>query len=294
MNLQQQTERLETMREEITAWMKEKRGEVPIPVYGSVDVRDAGWKVGVVDANHFPAGFNNVSKENIEELSKLFSEHITRSHPDCKWVHIYPESHTRNQGYVENIATIRAIIVKAGYQCTVGSPELNGINSVSGLSGPLLLTEVELNDEDELTVNGNVPDLILLNNDLTDGNVPGVKSTNITPPPHMGWYRRRKSQHYEALKPYILEMAELIDIDPWHLMPDWFVSEDKCLTEEACRIKLAGEIDEFLDNLRTKYRSLGIEREPTVVIKNDSGTYGLGVMMLTSGDQILNLSLIHI
>ena len=73
-------------------------------------------------------------------------------------------------------------------------------------------------------------------------------------------------------------------------MPDWFVSEDKCLTEEACRIKLAGEIDEFLDNLRTKYRSLGIEREPTVVIKNDSGTYGLGVMMLTSGDQILNLS----
>ena len=150
----------------------------------------------------------------------MFSEHITRSHPECKWVHIYPESHTRNQGYVENIATIRAIIVKAGYQCTVGSPELNGINSVSGLSGPLLLTEVELNEEDELTVNGNVPDLILLNNDLTDGNVPGVKSTNITPPPHMGWYRRRKSQHYEALKPYILEMAELIDIDPWHLMPD--------------------------------------------------------------------------
>ena len=98
MNLQHQTERLETMRDEITAWMKEKRGEVPIPVYGSVDVRDAGWKVGVVDANHFPAGFNNVSKENIEELSKLFSEHITRSHPECKWVHIYPESHTRNQG----------------------------------------------------------------------------------------------------------------------------------------------------------------------------------------------------
>ena len=83
---------------------------------------------------------------------------------------------------------------------------------------------MELNDEDELTVNGTKPDLILLNNDLTDGDIPGVQSTNITPPPHMGWYRRRKSQHYEALRPYILEMAELIDIDPWHLMPDWFVS----------------------------------------------------------------------
>ena len=278
------------MRDTITAWMKQKRSEVPIPVYGSVDVRDAGWKIGVVDANHFPAGFNNVSKENLAELSTLFKDHINRTHPDCSWVHIYPESHTRNQGYVENIATIKAMIETAGYTCTVGSPDLNGLESVHGISGPLMLTDVALNDNDELTVNGTKPDLILLNNDLTDGDIPGVQSTNITPPPHMGWYRRRKSQHYEALRPYIQEMADLIDIDPWHLMADWFVSEDKCLTEEACRIKLAGEIDDFLNGLREKYRSLGIQREPTVVIKNDSGTYGLGVMMLTAGEQILNLS----
>ena len=70
MNLRTQTERLESMRDEITAWMKQKRSEVPIPVYGSVDVRDAGWKIGVVDANHFPAGFNNVSKENLAELRR--------------------------------------------------------------------------------------------------------------------------------------------------------------------------------------------------------------------------------
>jgi glutamate--cysteine ligase len=73
-------------------------------------------------------------------------------------------------------------------------------------------------------------------------------------------------------------------------MPDYFVSENKCLTEDACRMKLAEEIDAFLDSLRQKYQSLGIEREPTVVMKNDSGTYGLGVMMLVSGSQILNLS----
>ena len=255
--------------------MKAKRKEVPIPIYGSVDVRDAGWKVGVVDANHFPAGFNNVAKETLNELSALFKDHVQRSQPDCMWVHIYPENHTRNQGYVENIATIKAIIEQSGYKCTVGSPDLNGLRSVSGISGPLMLDEVNLDENDVLTV---------------DGTIPGVGSTNITPPPHMGWHRRRKSQHYEALKPYIEEMADLIGIDAWHLMPDWFVSENKCLTEEACRTKLAEEIDEFLDGLRIKYRSLGIEREPTVVFKNDSGTYGLGVMMLTAGSQILNLS----
>jgi glutamate--cysteine ligase len=182
------------------------------------------------------------------------------------------------------------MIEQAGYSCTVGSPDLNDYGALNGLSGPLMLENVEVDDEGELVVNGERPDLILLNNDLTEGAIPGVQSTNITPPPHMGWFRRRKSQHYEMLRPYVEEMAQMLEIDPWHLLPDWFVSENKCLTEEACKAKLAEEIDGFLDALREKYRSLGIEREPTVVIKNDSGTYGLGVMMLSSGSQILNLS----
>ena len=66
MMLSDYTETLEKKRKEISDWMKAKRSEVPIPIYGSVDVRDSGWKVAVVDANHFPAGFNNVSEENIE------------------------------------------------------------------------------------------------------------------------------------------------------------------------------------------------------------------------------------
>ena len=53
---------LESKRMEISQWMHEKRGQVPIPFYGSVDVRDAGWKIAVVDANHFPAGFNNIAE----------------------------------------------------------------------------------------------------------------------------------------------------------------------------------------------------------------------------------------
>ena len=75
---------LEQKRETITAWMKQKRTEVPIPIYGSVDVRDAGWKIGVVDANHFPAGFNNVDKEHLRELATLFGEHVKRTHPACQ------------------------------------------------------------------------------------------------------------------------------------------------------------------------------------------------------------------
>ena len=74
------------------------------------------------------------------------------------------------------------------------------------------------------------------------------------------------------------------------LMSEWFVSENKCLEKETCRVRLAEEIDDFLLGLAEKYAALGIEREPVAFIKNDRGTYGLGIMVVTKGEQILELS----
>ena len=261
---------LEQKREEITAWMAKKRAEVPIPIYGSVDIRDSGWKVAVVDANHFPAGFNNISETDEPYLAELMKEHIDRLSPDCKWVHLYPESHTRNKGYVENVATIKRLLETGGFRCTIGSPELDGIGSLNGISGPLVLDPVQVVDE-SLNVNGESPDLVLLNNDLTEGMVSGLGAHKVFPPPHMGWQRRRKSEHYECLQKYVEEISEILEIDSWHLLTDWFVSEDKCLEKETCRQMLASEVDEFLARITVKYETLGIDREPVAFIKNDGG-----------------------
>ena len=73
------SDHLEANRELITAWMEKKRSEVPIPFYGSVDVRDAGWKIAVVDANHFPAGFNNIADQDLPSISQLMGTHIKRN-----------------------------------------------------------------------------------------------------------------------------------------------------------------------------------------------------------------------
>ena len=282
-------QRLEDNRERITEWMKLKRSEVPIPIYGSVDIRDSGWKVAVVDANHFPAGFNNVSREDESRISSLLSDHILRKHPECKWVHLYPESHTRNPGYVENIATIKRLIIGAGFRCTVGSPELEGHGSLDGISGPLVLEQVIV-DGESLLIEHEKPDLVMLNNDLTEGMLPGLETNQVSPPPHMGWQRRRKSEHYACLQSYVDEIAEILDIDPWHLLTDWFVSEDKCLEKDTCRKILAAEVDEFLARISERYHLLGIDRQPVAFIKNDRGTYGLGIMSVTSGEQLLTLS----
>lgn len=287
--LHELSDRLESKRGEISEWMSKRRAEVPIPIYGSVDIRDSGWKIAVVDANHFPAGFNNVSKSDESTLSSLLKDHILRQNPDCKWVHLYPESHTRNPGYVENVATIKRLIIAAGFTCTVGSPELDGHGSLDGISGPLVLDGVVLEGE-SLLINGDSPDLIMLNNDLTEGSIPGLNTSNVSPPPHMGWHRRRKSEHYACLQEYVDQIAQMLDIDSWHLLTDWFVSEDKCLEKETCRQILASEVDEFLAKISVRYQSLGIDREPVAFIKNDRGTYGLGIMAVRSGEELLNLS----
>ena len=283
------TKSLEENRDLISEWMVKKRGEVPIPIYGSVDIRDAGWKVAVVDANHFPAGFNNTSTEDEPHLAALLKNHINRKHEGCTWVHLYPESHTRNPGYVENVATLKRLIQIAGFRCTVGSPELENHGFLDGITGPLRLDPVEING-DELLVAGEKPCLVLLNNDLTEGMVGGLGAHQVSPPPHMGWQRRRKSEHYECLQSYVDEISEILGIDSWHLMTSWFVSQDKCLEKESCRKILASEVDEFLARIAAKYESLGIERQPVAFIKNDRGTYGLGIMAVTSGDELLNLS----
>ena len=293
MNLNDLNQLIEAKRQEITEWMEKKRSEVPIPIYGSVDVRDAGWKIAVVDANHFPAGFNNVAPEDEQHLSALLKNHINRRDEKCRWVHLYPESHTRNAAYVENLKTLQRLIEQAGFRCTVGSPELADHGSLAGISGPLNLDIVSLqmvNDEESIVVNGKQPDLILLNNDLTEGIVPGLGTSRVSPPPVMGWHSRKKSHHYDALSEYVSEIAELIGIEPWCLITDWFVSKDKCLDRESCRIELAAEVDDFIQQIKQKYHNLGIDREPVVFIKNDSGTYGLGILSVRSGEELLSLS----
>ena len=58
------------------------------------------------------------------------------------------------------------------------------ISARFGLSGTLKLDVVELQEIDgqDIVVDGLRPDLILLNNDLTEGIVPGLGTGRVSPP----------------------------------------------------------------------------------------------------------------
>jgi len=243
-------------------WFSDQRANLKMPIYGSVDIRDSNWKVAAVDANQYPAGFNNLSECNI-------GEHLRDAIGDVNHVHIWPEKHTRNQNYLDNISSLSRILQSQGYMVTSGVVQ-------SESPGPI-------------SVSGSVPDLVLLNNDLTDGPLDQI-GVPVLPPQEMGWYQRKKSWHFESVQPFIEEAAEILGIDPWLLGTQWLVSEEKCLDKENCRILLAAEVDNFLNSLQEKYDDLGVEGVPKIFVKNNSGTYGLGILEISSGEQLLNLS----
>ena len=45
----------------IEAWFRSNWNEHRPPFYGSVDIRNAGYKISSIDMNLFPGGFNNLN-----------------------------------------------------------------------------------------------------------------------------------------------------------------------------------------------------------------------------------------
>jgi len=53
----------------IEAWFRSKWKEHKPPFYGSVDIRNAGYKMASIDMNLFPGGFNNLNPNFIQLAS---------------------------------------------------------------------------------------------------------------------------------------------------------------------------------------------------------------------------------
>src|SRR5689334_21342761 len=84
-------------QEAIEEWFKAQWKITPAPVYGSVDLRNAGFKLAPVDMNLFPAGFNNLNAEFFPLSVAAARQAITLASPHAKKILVLTESHTRNR-----------------------------------------------------------------------------------------------------------------------------------------------------------------------------------------------------
>ena len=278
----------------IEAWFRNQWLETPAPFYASVDLRNAGFKLAPVDTNLFPAGFNNLSTTFEALCVQAIQSAMERIYPTATRMLLVPENHTRNLYYLESLATLRNLLRKAGFEVRVGSlaPELDGPRVLELPSGGNLTLEPLRRVGDKVGVGDYFPCVVLLNNDLSGGRPEVLEGLEqpVLPPPALGWSDRLKSSHFGHYRRVASEIAELVDIDPWLIDPlfrncgeiDFMKREgEDCLVRNA---------DVLLSAIRRKYDEYQIEHPPFVVIKAESGTYGMGIMTVTNLDEVRELN----
>jgi glutamate--cysteine ligase len=275
-------------------WLRTQWLEHPVPFYASVDLRNSGFKLAPVDTNLFPGGFNNLNPDFLPLCVQAMQGAVQKICPEAKGVLLIPENHTRNQFYLQNVAQLVTIIKQAGMRVRVGSllPEITQATPIVLPNGGTLTLEPLVRRGNRLGLDGFDPCVVLLNNDLSGG-VPDILKNleqEIYPPLSVGWYTRRKSQHFALYDKVATEFAQLIHIDPWLINPYFDTCTQVNFQERTGLECLAEKVDVTLQKMRLKYAEYGVKNDPFVIVKADAGTYGMGIMTVKDAAEITALN----
>lgn len=280
--------------ETIESWFRLRWQETPPPITSSVDLRNAGFKLTPVDTNLFPAGFNNLNLDFMPLCVQAVQSTLVDNFPTCRKILILPESHTRNPFYLQSLHVLSTIFSQAGFRVRIGSLDPNVISPQNLITndGDALLIEPLIRQGDRVGLTDFDPCLILLNNDLSTG-VPDILqgvNQRICPPVKLGWSSRLKSSHFHFYSKVTESFADLIQIDPWLINPLFSAVDGIDFMEKTGIEALAAEVDTLLEKIREKYRLHEIQEAPFVAVKADNGTYGMSVMMVHDGAELLQLN----
>ncbi len=279
----------------IEAWFRSKWKEHKPPFYGSVDIRNAGYKMASIDMNLFPGGFNNLNPNFVQLASHAALDAVERACPQAKSVLIVPENHTRNTFYLQNVYALSNILRNAGFEVRLGSinPEITEpVELETALGDTVTLEPLQRTRGRVHLADGFSPCLILLNNDLSAG-VPDILkdiSQTVLPPLHGGWTTRRKTAHFSAYNDVAAEFAALVGMDEWQINPYFEQISGLNFQEREGEDALADAVERMLAKIQAKYDEKGITDQPFVIVKADAGTYGMGVMSVKSADEVRGLN----
>lgn len=276
----------------IESWFRTQWQQTPPMITCSVDIRNAGFKLSSVDANLFPAGFNNLNPAFLPMCIQAFQNVILTRYPKCKNILVIPENHSRNTHYYESLATLQTIIKNAGYEVRIGSWHIDEVKSIPLSNNQNLILEPAYRNADNLQLKNFVPCLILLNNDLSDGlpqQLIGLSQT-IDPLPQLGWFSRSKAIHFGFYNQVCESFSNLINIDPWKISPLYLDCNKVNFLEEQSIDCLVRQAETLFKQIEVKYQQYHIPSRPFIILKPDAGTYGRGVLTLHQPEDIRRLN----
>jgi glutamate--cysteine ligase len=280
---------------DIESWLRTQWLKTPAPFYTSVDLRNAGFKLAPVDTNLFPAGWSNLNPLFEALCVQAVQSAVERWLPTALRVLLIPESHTRNVPYLENVASLRDILGKAGLEVRIGSllEDMETPRKLPLPSGRTLRLEPILRRGRRIYLGEDFsPCFVLLNNDLSAGRPPILEGLEqvIIPPLGLGWSDRLKSQHFAYYREVARELAGIVDTDPWLVDPLFRNCGEIDFMRREGEQCLADNVDALLGQIEDKYREYGVTRDPFVIVKADAGTYGMAVMTVRSPEEVRALN----
>ncbi len=270
-------------------WFHQKTSGLLFPFYSSFDLRDSARKITPVDANLFPAGFNNICEVDREAAPEFIYRYLKTYYPAAANVILLAEEHTHNPFYWDNVYTLKTLIQNG----------LRKMHSTKQFSAPKVEVcvpgEIILKDRILATASGRTlkvsllknkmdsADLVISNNDFST-NYDLQFSVPVIPPPVTGWQNRKKHTFFHTYNKLAVEFAELIHIHSSALTIQTQRFTEFNVHDSLCLKRLKEQVDIFLKKLQPEYQQLG--QKPFVFLKNNSGTYGLGMTTIHSSEDI--------
>jgi glutamate--cysteine ligase len=261
--------------------------------YSSVDIRYSGYKIAPVDTNLFPAGFNLLTPNQQEKASEQVIDYINNYYPNRKKILLIPENHTRNKYYLLNVFRLSEILKNAGLEVVIGGLTLQEKLSEQTITGEFLEINPIFKQNNKILVENFIPEIVIVNNDFSAGNpeiLSNLDNQPIIPPVSLGWFKRRKSQHFETYDLISREFSRLLNFDNWYISSFFKKCGQINFKQKEGLEAVATYTDEILQKTAKKYKEYGIEQKPYAFIKANSGTYGMGIMVVQSANDVLEIN----
>lgn len=273
----------------VNTWIDQRMSEVPVPIYSSVDIRESKTKFAPVDHNMYPAGFNNVCALDQDACSLAFTKSIGRLAANAKKIAILPESNTKNSFYLDHLAILGKVLRDAGFDVSFISFDESIFGGETKLN-LLSFSKFDVKIQKASIVDGIIHDqdgaldLIILNNDQSrpiELEWDSIK-TVVMPTPKIGWFKRHKVRHFRFYKEVVDNFGKEFNVDPNLLMADFTCVDGVDFGTKDGLDKLAAAVDKVKGRIENK--------SAKIFVKGSQGTYGMGIMVVDSGEDILTMN----
>lgn len=283
----------------INQYIDKLQSGLTMPIYTSVDIRESKIQFAPVDNNLYPAGFNNICALDLNVCSDRLKSSILAKNPNAKRIGLIPESHTKNKFYLDHLYTLHSLLKKHFAEVDIISPDaeffeqalnegltqdLKKLELVSQSGFTVSFQYVERQNHRLTTSKNQTYDVIILNHDQSKPLPVEWNSLKdlVFPSPLLGWTVRQKNQHFKFYEKVTDEFCEHFSIDPWLIRARFTTVENVDFeTKEGLEI-LAHSVDQLIQSIPYE--------NPSIFVKASQGTYGMGISVVKSKDEILNMN----